>query len=273
MLANLTSNQLEFLTTTNQDRRLDVLLEPAGDPTIGLAQVGFETADACLAEDRNRARALRGLKPKLQASIPGCDAAGLASRLDTIADPRRTIPSPPCLASAVYMRGRRLGLLGAVLELVAENPELDVAWITAHYPSLRFDQTENWSKVVSEANTRLDRELEVSGATAAAGFVIAFLTGHFDPRTEKFHLQYRGLAAGDKLKSRRKPSPVVPGNRPHRGMTISVHQISNLSLQISRMLPSFVRERVPSPAGTTTTEKRMREPHHTIYLAWLAQYG
>jgi hypothetical protein len=59
MLANLTSNQLEFLTTINQDRRLDVLLKPAGDLVIGSAQIGFETIDACLAEDRNRARALR----------------------------------------------------------------------------------------------------------------------------------------------------------------------------------------------------------------------
>src|SRR6266508_1198064 len=101
MLANLNSSQLEYLTTTSRDHRLDVLIEPTADPTNGVTPVGFETADACRGEDRLRARALRALKPKLRAGVPDGDAAGLADLLDSIADPSRTQPLRPCLASAV----------------------------------------------------------------------------------------------------------------------------------------------------------------------------
>ncbi len=129
---------------------------------------------------------------------------------------------------------------------------------------------DHWSEVIGEARTRLHRQLEVSGAATAPGFIIGFINGHFDPRTEKFRLEYRGIAAGDKLKSLRQPQPVVPHNRPHRGLRITVHEITDLPMQISRMLPNAVRERVPSVIDGGVRVKRMRQPYDTTYLIWLA---
>jgi hypothetical protein len=272
MLANLTSNQLEFLTTTNQDRRLDVLLEPAGDPTIGLAQVGFETTDACLAEDRIRARAIRALKPKLRAAIPNCDAAGLADRLETIADPSRTKPLPQCLASAGYLRGRRIGVLGAILELVAEHPELDIAWISTTSLALRFDHRENWSEVIGKARKTVQHQMEVSGAMTAPGFLITYLTGYLDQRIGRFRLQFRGIAGGEKLKCIREPNTLTHNaERPQSGLKFTPHRIWDLPRQISGIMPNFLPEVVVSSGNKGTAIQRMSEPYHSIYLIWLSQ--
>ena len=78
-------------------------------------QPGFETIEACQAEDRNRARALRALGPKQRAGTrrksvrkhhadaPSGDAIELATALETIADPAISKPARSCLASAVHV--------------------------------------------------------------------------------------------------------------------------------------------------------------------------
>ena len=246
MLTKLTTGQLEFLGTRNHDRRLDLLVRPSHDATSGVALADFESIEACQAEDRYRAAALSEFDCSALASVPECEAGELAALLDNIADPNRIKPAQPCLASSLYLRARRIGILGAVLDLVHAHPELDCAWVSAHHPCSCFDQNENWSEVIGEARIRLHRQFEVSGAATAPGFIIGFINGHFDPRTEKFHLEYRGIAAGDKLKSLRQPQPVIPHGRPHRGLRITVHEITDLPTQISRMLPNALRERVPS---------------------------
>ncbi len=272
MLTKLTTAELEFLGTRNQDRRLDLLVRPSRDATTGVALASFESIEACQAEDRYWAAALSEFDCSALPSVPECEAGELAALLDSIADPNRTTPTQSCLASSLYLRDRRIGILGATLDLVHAHPELDCAWVSAHHPCLCFDQHENWSGVIGEARTRLHRQLEVSGATTAPGFLIGFLNGNFDPRTEKFRLEYRGIAAGDKLKSLRQPQPVVPNRRPLRGMRIDVHEITDLPMQISRMLPHSARERVPSVIDGGVPAKRMRQPYHTIYLIWLAGY-
>jgi hypothetical protein len=272
MLANLNSNQLEYLTTTNRDHRLDLLIEPASDPTSGLTPAGFETADACRGEDRRRARGLRGVRPKRGVGLPDGDAAGLADLLDSIADPSRTKPLQPCLASAVSMRGRRVGVLGAVLELVGDHPELETAWVTATHPTLRFDHRENWSEVVGKARKRFEEHLEACDAMTAPGFLIAHLAGHFDPRVERFRLQFRGIAGGDKLARLRELKNRIQSNeRPSSDLRLASYPIGNLPRQIAGIMPSFLTELVISPDDKVTDIQRMSEPYHSIYLMWLSQ--
>jgi hypothetical protein len=81
MLANLISNRLEFLTTTNQDRRLDVLMKSARDPITRLPLADLETLEAYQVDDRNRARALRKLKRKVWDDLPGRDSVRLVALL------------------------------------------------------------------------------------------------------------------------------------------------------------------------------------------------
>ena len=272
MFANLTANQLGFLTTTNRDRRLEILLEPSGDPATGLRQAGFETVDACLAEDRIRADGLRKLKSKPWAV--DCNLTELANLLDAIADRDRSGPMQPCLASAIYMRHRRIGILGAILELATAHPEIQMAWITTRDPTLCFHPTHTWSGVLGEARRRLSRQMEICGATTAPGFLMAYLTGYLRPHSGRFQLEFRGIAGGDKLKYLYTPNPATQSHeRPYTDLKVNVHHIADLPRQLVGVMPNFLPELKLSRAGGVAGTKRMSEPGHSIYLTWLNRYN
>jgi hypothetical protein len=61
-LTKFTTEQLEFLS--GERYRLDTVVGSACAPTTRLIQPGFQTIEACQAEDRNRARAPRALASK-----------------------------------------------------------------------------------------------------------------------------------------------------------------------------------------------------------------
>lgn len=252
MFAHLTAEQFEFLASLSR----------------GSAPVRLEPLSACQAEDRRRSDALLKLKRKIWAGIPECDPRELANLLDYTADPNRSQPSPPCLASAVYLRHRRRGVLGAIVDLVRQHRHLDVAWLTASDPLWRFDPKQACAAVVPQSQERLKQQLELYGAAAAPGFLLAFVNGCFDPRTQQFHLQYRGIVGGEKLKCIHKATTSHAGL--HDTIKIALYRTENLPLQITRMLRNSPREL--SFANDATILQRMSEPHHSVYLLWLSQH-
>src|SRR4051812_14933985 len=174
MLEALTVNQLGFVTPKNDKHRLDMLLQAGRNPAASLTPGVFETLCACAIEDERRARALIKLKASVLKSISGADAATHSGLLEIFvahvrhhadlcwlmersSKPAFQLPRPS-LASATYMRDRRLGILGAILDLIADSANLEVAWITATDPSFCFDQKRNWSEIVATARERFLQE-------------------------------------------------------------------------------------------------------------------
>ena len=197
--ATITTEQLDFLYPSRRDSRLETVLRTTRDPMTGEFKGGFESTDACSMEDQNRACALRGLPRKLWPNIPSCDPQRLAGLLDTIIDVRRSKPAPSCLASASYVRSRRIGVLGSILELVRNNPELDVAWLTAGDYNSRFDPKASWPSAIPGARMRFEHQLERSGALTAPGFDCA--NGDW---------RYLKLQAHDRALRQRLPNLVEP---------------------------------------------------------------
>jgi hypothetical protein len=275
--ANFTTEQLEFLSPS--------ISGFARDPESRHRIAGLETIAACCDEYSNRARALRELvlqrspksgktssaKPAVD-PIPG-DASRVAALLDSIADPNRRRPAISCLASALYMRDRRIGVLGCILDLVAAHPTVEFAWLTARESDFQFTATERWSEACRHARDGLQRRLQACNAVGTPGLLAAYLHGFFDPTTGKFGLKYRGIVAGEKLNRIRKslqPNPKLAQPRP---TILAVHPIRDLPQQILRMMPNSLTEVAATAAGMVANATRMREPYHSLYLMWLAQHS
>jgi hypothetical protein len=275
MATNLTSEQLEFLKARHKPPAS--AHEPGASASAAIWP-RFETLEACRHEDRTRAAALRELHEGALLEDIETNGKRLSKRgrdelvtlLENIADPDRRLPMPPCPASSLYMRDRRIGVLGAVLELIAANPDLDRAWFTGDHPALRFRANGRHSRVAVEAMTRLNEQLRVSGASATPGFLIAFLNGYFDPRREQFHLQYRGLVLGNKLQVLRRALQVNSPPRGKSGLGIRVFPIRDLRRQITKIMPNILCERVDGQRKSESV-RRMREPYLSLYLMWLAR--
>ena len=194
--------------------------------------------------------------------------------LSTITDVRRSKPAPSCLASASYVRSRRIGVLGSILDLVRNNPELDVAWLTAGDYNSRFDPKASWPSAIPGARMRFEHQLERSGALTAPGFLIAYLHGYFLPDVKAFQLQYRGIVGGQKLKcihewgKLRRNGEVAPSQ-----INIAIHVIRDLVQQISGMMHNFLPATERTATGDISSLERMTEPYDSVYLIWLSQHS
>ena len=272
--ATITTEQLDFLYPSRSDSRLETILRTTRDPMTGEFKDGFESIDACSIEDQNRACALRGLPRKLWPNIPSCDPQRLAGLLETIIDVRRSKPAPSCLASATYVRSRRIGVLGSILDLVRNSPEPDIAWLTAGDYNSRFDPKASWPSAIPGARMRFEHQLERSGALTAPGFLIAYLHGYFLPDVKAFQLQYRGIVGGQKLKcirewgKLRRNGEVAPSQ-----IKIAIHVVRDLVQQISGMMHNFLPAIERTATGDISSFKRMTEPYDSVYLIWLSQHS
>src|SRR3954467_4316392 len=129
---------------------LDRLLLPHTDPRTGRRKAGFETVADCKAEDGGRAFGLRataasrirtnasGIRPLSpdgialkRLNIDPAAALNLADRLEAGAD---TGCPAPTLASSLFMREQRLRLGAQLLELIDNQPELEIATFTVIHP-------------------------------------------------------------------------------------------------------------------------------------------
>jgi len=280
-MAYLSTAELEFVGPRDYIQRRGSALQPEARSQNELSP-HFETVEVCQREDRRRAAALREFDEGVVSSSFGDNdddwlfersADELATLLDQIADPDRTIPAPPCLASSVYLRGRQIGVFGAALEPLAAHPELDRAWFSGSHPALSFRANGRGVRVIAEARSRLHDHLQLSGTSSAPGFLLAFLNGHLIPELEQFHLHYRGLVLGDKLTALRQPSRPTPASpSPARqGLAIAIHPIADMGQQLTRVMPWYLRERSTAVPANAATLVRMREPYHSMYLLWLAK--
>lgn len=266
MGTSLTTDELALLTAANRHRYLD----PAGGPATGSHAVGLTTDAACRAEDRRRANALRNLTSKPW--IVDCNPNGLANLLDAIADSDLIRPIQPCLASASYMRQRRIDILGAILELAIAHPEIPLAWITTRDPTLGFHPSHTWIGILGEARRRLFRQMKICGALAAPGFLMAYLTGYLQPRSGRYQLAFRGIAGGEKLNLLCDWEAFSRSASPPRIDRINVHPIMDLGRQIGGVMPNLLPELTLFRDGSVSGTKRMSEPAHSVYLTWLARY-
>jgi len=277
--ANFTTGQLEFLSS--HKFRPDKLIKAAHQPSTAAMEQGFETVAACQAEDRQRAAALRALVPQRPgkrgrnrksqvAGLPG-DPLELAATLDSIAALSPGKPIPACMASAVYTRYRRIGLLGAILQLVAEHRELGTAWLSYTSASFRFDQHHRWSEVARIARADLEQQLHAAGALTAPGFVVAFGHAVYVPNLRQFELRYRGIIAGRKLLCVQQPRTRRINRISEPDSKIQLHKITNLAQRSTAILPNFLSEIGPCSPGGGLSISRMREPAYSLCLLWLAQ--
>ncbi len=149
--------ELDTLGVPGDKWRLDLLLQPGHNSVTAEPRRGFETLDACWAEDQRRARALRRPPEELYAGVKSCDPAGTAALLSQGVETRRI---QKCSASAAYMRERRLAFLGSILKLVDDNPHFEVALITVSHPAWYFNFRYNWpllNEVPGDFSELIDR--------------------------------------------------------------------------------------------------------------------
>lgn len=279
--ACFTTGQLELLFSSRFHPEKFVRF--ARNPSTGVIEPDFESLEACQAEDRRRACALRALvqpepkqrRPNRAAEsppLPG-DPLALAAMLDTIGNASPNQPIPSCLASAVYMRYRRIGVLGAIVELLASNRGLDAAWVSGSSTPFRFDHNNGWPEAGQLARQHLEHKLRALGAFNAPGFLIGFFHGCYVPELERFQLRYRGVVAGAKLSCVCKPDPTPLNAKTTVGHArFRLHPIRDPRQHISGLLPNFLPEVQRSPEVKSVAISRMREPVHSLYLSWLAQH-
>jgi len=267
--SEMTKEQFDNLTIPGDKWRLDLLLKPGSDPATGKVRGGFETLDACWAEDKRRARALSELPKEFYAGVDGCDPMATARLLNSAAEAKRI---QNCSASAAYMRDRRLAFLGSVIKLVEDNPRLHVAFVTVTTDAWYFTLRYNWSILNYIATDyfhllnfgRLDPE-----HPEGPGFSIAFLSGRYHPNAGHIQLFFRGIFAGRNL---REFQQLEDGGISPRMFDWDMYNIKDLPGQTSAIMPNRIME-WPEPweAGATRHVRRMREPYHSIYLMWLPQ--
>jgi hypothetical protein len=255
--------EFETLTVPGDQWRLDLLAD-ASRTTTNQKPFGFETMEACWAEDDRRAISLNLFPRELCEGIDGCNPAGTARLL---ADGMVHKWIQRCSASAAYMRDRRIALLGSVLKLTEDNPQRQIAFITVSHPAWYFNLRHNWSypRRLSEDFCDL---LEGGNVLSASGFLVAVLSGRYDPAAQNIQLILRGICAGDKLSrfiDMETDCETVP-----RMFNWDVHEIVHLPRQIRSMMPNRITE-LPERWKGRKQIQRMREPYHSIYLMWLAR--
>jgi len=272
-----TTEQLEFLSSARFQP--DKIVDLARNPSTGEIERSFESSEVCQAEDRQRASALRQMlvsaprrKGRSHAAkrprLPG-DPLTVANTLESIGDAGIRTPTPSCLASAVYMRYRRIGVLGAILDLLAEHPRLDAAWVSCDSTSFRFDQNKGWSEVAKLARDHLEHKLSVTGVYHAHGLLIGFFRGYYAPHLDQFQLRYGGMVAGAKVSCIQKVHARKTTSKSEgKDVYIRLHPLRDMRQRISGLLPNFLPQLAPSSKGFS----RMQEPAHTLYLLWLAQH-
>lgn len=159
---------------------------------------GFETLESCWAEDARRARALRDLPRQLCEGVFECNPSEIASLLEQgVAD--KQIPKHP--ASAAYMHGRRLALLGSILKLIHHNMHDDLGFFRITHPSWRLDLREQWFPPAIEEEDSFDRLLSGVRLWDFPGFLIAFLGGVYDQPEKKIQFTWNGVCGDVKLRA------------------------------------------------------------------------
>jgi hypothetical protein len=248
----------------------------------------LETPTWCRVEDQRRVQGLWALKeddwehlyrygPFLAEWLEG----GITS---AVYEPHR--------ASAISMRELRLRFLGAILDLLAQHKELSCQWITARHPAWRFGVKDRyeWVDIGMSVPRQFRALLRLAGIMGAPGFLIAYMHTLFDPRTSDYHLEFRGIASGEKLDSFRQMSQILADKTKEPLLLDYVgassvwagkiktasYEIRDLWREITKVMPNSITTRgLPKSRfapGVTATASSIPEPYGSIYLLWLGQH-
>jgi hypothetical protein len=176
----LTTKQLDKLEPASQ-WSFDSELAPTTSSPPEIA-VKIETREQCIAEDKLRAAGFQAFDSIFSVmdddELP-FDPYWTLQLLQTWSAGGRGASS---IASATYLRGRRLSLAGSILKLTHDNPGLDHALVTITWPGLQFDLCKScWEP--QEAHKRVMQQFAYE--SSLSGFCILY-TYFLTPGTSTF---------------------------------------------------------------------------------------
>ena len=253
--------QLDALPTPEMKWRLDHLLRAHQDPRTGKITRGFETINACWEEDRRRAHALRQAPNEIKSAF-GCDAGALADLLERGAEQK---VAPATCASAAYMRERRLAFLGALLQVVHNNPNPELGLVSVSERGWYLDLHDDVVKLEDNIRDQFRRLLNSVRIWDFPGFLVACVNGQFDVHEKKIQFTISGLYAGEKMRA----SKIWDNDDQLQPAALTAEEITDLPRQICQLMPNCIIEGEPD-FGEVEKPRRMREPYHSLYLMWLA---
>jgi len=259
----VTQKELNALPLPKTRWRLDHLLKARRDTETGKTLRGFETLDACWEEDQRRARALRQVPDEFKAAF-GCNADDLADTLERGAKEKVV---PYSCASAAYMRAQRLAFLGALMELISDNPDLELEFVSVAQDKWCLDYRSDLAELHDKVRGEFRSLLNSVRMWDFPGFLVACVNGQFDVQGQRIQLVFNGLYAGEK---RRAARIWDNDDHPFRALdAIMAEVITDLPQQLCELIPNRVVEGTPDFVKVKDT-RRMREPYHSLYLMWLA---
>jgi hypothetical protein len=278
--------------SANEELNIYRILEmPLPEPEFDLADlssdkeetnVNFEPETWCRAEDERRADALREFPWHEWPKCSEYDLHYLGENLGIFA---RADVSDASRASAISMRGLRLKFLGAVLKFTQTHWDDNAAWVTLSHPDWRFGKHDMfWDEFYFDAPRVFRCILRMTGVMTAPGFLISYLHTQFDPKTEEFYLQYRGLCSGEKqvmyqqmtasLNDASNASEIRDyiGSFPRvSNFVTTARKMENLKRQLPNLMPNTVTMKRGSVDAAPKLQ-RVPEPHHSAYLIWAELY-
>lgn len=259
-------------------------LQPPPPDRLGRQRATFERSENSADEDRTRVRSLRRNSGQGEL-FRAASAKRLARKLNRHRRPRS-------LASSRWMRRMRRRVVGALWKLVREGPwdpavGTQVATFTLVPRVWEFDAPGLNSADPSAMLAWLRTELNRCGASAADGWLVAFIHGEWEPNKGVYRLHVHGVAAGgmiavvDGLRCRphfAAPRRDQPADVVEYRVRLSRQPLNHLPHALSYQLKAYWPERWIGPVGEHGIVKRERcgrrisEPYHSQVLLWLDQW-
>lgn len=249
------------------------------------ARSGFETRGRSQAEDLLRAKQLRKAVEKYPDDVDRDRALSLARRLEDAGEGRDV---PESLASSVYMREKRIEILGGIWQLVDGGPGRRVCSFTTIPRTWEFSAEQLTDVDPSQLLNALRTALYGKGAQKADGWIYAYLHGEWDPIGKVFRLHVHGLAYGEMVNviNRLRSLPNYKTRRyledgtlspVYRRIVMTRRKLENLPCPITYVMQSYWPSRalIISDDGKRIRARRkgrIGEPVHSQLLLWLDRW-
>jgi len=262
--------------------RIDLL------PLVGDRQKDFETEDECRAED-TVVRAPWARAAAREATDPDNSTAAL--RLARKLSYNVRCGPPKTLASSLFMRGLRNGVIGVVWQMIEERVPTElqssVTTVTISPPNSDIHEDQLSSFCAEKFLKRFRRWLYRHGAKEARGWGCFFIHCDFEPITRTFRFHLHGVVCGEMiavLDSLRKEEAWKPIERKVGSQTkhyprirIKREPIINLPNALGYLLKSYWPSKwegeIAGKAKRQAKHGRIQGHAHTRALLWLDQHS
>jgi hypothetical protein len=246
---------------------------------------GFETLNDSQREDVLRAKWLANVVRRYPHDVSARSAEDLASRLDAASQGKEV---PGTLASSSHMRAQRIKIAGHLWLLVTRSAKADVCSFTIIPRNWQFKAYELQAVDPRQLLNCLTVAIYGRGATAADGWIYAYLHGEWDPSSRVYRLHVHGFAYGpmigviDRLRNLPNyqtqrylkdgsPSPV------YRRVRMTRKRLTNLPFPITYSLQAYwpARALIILDDGArirARLKQRLPEPQHSQVLLWLDRW-